>query len=53
MKKDSFGVWECVVPAVAGKPAIPHNSKIKVRLALSLDMFFALGLTDSSSCRSR
>ena len=53
MKKDSFGVWECVVPAVAGKPAIPHNSKIKVRLALSLDISFALGLTDSSSCRSR
>ncbi|GAA5846876.1 hypothetical protein JCM9279_004476 [Rhodotorula babjevae] len=32
MKKDSFGVWECVVPAVAGKPAIPHNSKIKISM---------------------
>lgn len=31
MTKDSFGVWECVVPAVKGQPAIPHNSKIKVR----------------------
>lgn len=48
MKKDSFGVWECVVPAIAGKPAIPHNSKIKVHLALSLDISFALGVTDSS-----
>ncbi|KPV77968.1 glycoside hydrolase family 13 protein [Rhodotorula graminis WP1] len=32
MTKDSFGVWECVVPAVAGKPAIPHNSKIKISM---------------------
>ncbi len=31
MKKDSFGVWEIVLPAKDGKPAITHNSKIKVR----------------------
>jgi len=31
MKKDRFGVWTIVVPPKAGKPAIPHNSKIKVR----------------------
>ncbi len=30
MKKDDFGVWSVVVPAKAGQPAIPHNSKIKV-----------------------
>ena len=31
MKKNEFGVWEIVVPAKNGQPAIPHNSKIKVR----------------------
>lgn len=30
MKKNAFGVWEIIVPAVNGQPAIPHNSKIKV-----------------------
>jgi 1,4-alpha-glucan branching enzyme len=30
MKKNDFGVWEIVVPAKNGQPAIPHNSKIKV-----------------------
>lgn len=30
MKKNDFGVWEIVVPAVNGQTAIPHNSKIKV-----------------------
>jgi 1,4-alpha-glucan branching enzyme len=30
MKKDPFGVFEVVVPAKDGQPAIPHNSKIKV-----------------------
>ena len=29
MKKDSFGVFEIVVPAKDGQPAIAHNSKIK------------------------
>jgi hypothetical protein len=24
-------VWEITVPAKDGKPAIPHNSKVKVR----------------------
>jgi hypothetical protein len=31
MKKNDFGVWEIVVPAINGQPAIPHNSKIKAR----------------------
>jgi 1,4-alpha-glucan branching enzyme len=30
MKKDPFGVFEIVIPPVDGKPAIAHNSKIKV-----------------------
>jgi 1,4-alpha-glucan branching enzyme len=30
MKKDAFGVWELVLPARNGEPAIQHNSKIKV-----------------------
>ena len=30
MKKDPFGVFEVVVPARGGQPAIAHNSKIKV-----------------------
>jgi hypothetical protein len=31
MKKDPFGVFEVVIPAKDGQPAIAHNSKIKVR----------------------
>ena len=30
MKKNEFGVFEITVPAVNGKPAIPHDSKVKV-----------------------
>jgi 1,4-alpha-glucan branching enzyme len=30
MKKDDYGVWEIVVPAKNGQPAIAHNSKLKV-----------------------
>ncbi|KAI8625886.1 alpha amylase [Xylariaceae sp. FL1651] len=32
MKQNDFGVWEIVVPAVNGQPAIPHNSKIKISM---------------------
>ncbi|GAA6041557.1 hypothetical protein JCM8097_004263 [Rhodosporidiobolus ruineniae] len=32
MKKNQYGVWEVVVPAVGGKPAIPHNSKVKISM---------------------
>jgi 1,4-alpha-glucan branching enzyme len=31
MKKDGFGVWSLKIPHVNGKPAIPHNSKVKFR----------------------
>lgn len=31
MERDPFGVWEIVVPAKNGQPAIPHNTKVKVR----------------------
>ncbi|GJJ07519.1 alpha-1,4-glucan branching enzyme [Clathrus columnatus] len=31
MKKDQYGVWEIRIPAVGGNPAIPHDSKIKVK----------------------
>jgi mannitol/fructose-specific phosphotransferase system IIA component (Ntr-type) len=43
MKKDKYGVFEVVVPALEGKKvAIPHNSKVKVRL--SVFFLFALFL---------
>ncbi|CAG8651001.1 13134_t:CDS:10 [Acaulospora morrowiae] len=32
MKKNSFGVWEIHIPANFGRPAIPHNSKIKISM---------------------
>ena len=31
MTKNQFGIWEITVPAVNGQPAIPHNSKLKVK----------------------
>jgi 1,4-alpha-glucan branching enzyme len=30
MKKNEFGVFEVTVPGKDGKPAIPHDSKLKV-----------------------
>lgn len=45
MKKDAFGVWEITLPAVNGQPAIPHNSKIKVRPAATYTILFVLPLT--------
>jgi 1,4-alpha-glucan branching enzyme len=32
MKKDEFGVFEVVIPAKDGQPAIAHNSKVKVSI---------------------
>ncbi|RKP09697.1 glycogen branching enzyme [Thamnocephalis sphaerospora] len=32
MTRNDYGIWECTVPAVDGKPAIPHNSKIKIAM---------------------
>jgi 1,4-alpha-glucan branching enzyme len=32
MTKNDFGVFEVTVPGKDGKPSIPHDSKIKVRL---------------------
>ncbi|GFH24235.1 Aamy domain-containing protein, partial [Haematococcus lacustris] len=32
MKKDQWGVWEVALPDVQGQPAIPHRSRIKVKL---------------------
>ncbi|KAI9823117.1 MAG: alpha-1,4-glucan branching enzyme [Phylliscum demangeonii] len=34
MKKDPYGVWEVILPAKDGRPAIPHNSKVKIFLVL-------------------
>ncbi|KAF7111912.1 hypothetical protein CFC21_111868 [Triticum aestivum] len=31
MTKDNFGVWSIKISHVDGKPAIPHNSKVKFR----------------------
>lgn len=38
MTKDAYGVFEIVLPAVNGQPAIAHDSKIKVR---SLSIYFS------------
>ena len=32
MTKDSYGVWEVIIPGKDGQAAIPHDSKIKVLL---------------------
>ena len=32
MTKDEFGVYEVTVPAKDGRPAIPHDSKLKASL---------------------
>ncbi|KAI5854536.1 glycoside hydrolase superfamily [Durotheca rogersii] len=32
MKRGEFGVWEIVLPAKDGQPAISHNSKIKISM---------------------
>ncbi|QPG93755.1 hypothetical protein C2857_002250 [Epichloe festucae Fl1] len=39
MKKNDFGVFEIVIPAKDGQPAIAHNSKIKVSLELPTGEF--------------
>lgn len=39
MKKNDFGVFEIVIPANDGQPAIAHNSKIKVSLELPTGEF--------------
>jgi 1,4-alpha-glucan branching enzyme len=31
MEKDKFGIWSIKISHVNGKPAIPHNSKVKFR----------------------
>lgn len=34
MKKNEFGIFEIVLPAKDGQPALEHNSKIKVSAIL-------------------
>ena len=34
MKRDNYGVWEVTLPSKDGQPAIPHNTKVKVRLGI-------------------
>ena len=34
LKKDTFGVWEVVLPPTDGHPAIPHNTKVKISMVL-------------------
>ena len=31
MTRKEYGVWELILPAKDGQPAISHNSKVKVR----------------------
>lgn len=37
MKRDDFGVWEISLPPVNGKPAIEHDSKIKISMVVPND----------------
>ena len=46
MKKNEFGVWKIVLPANNGQPAIPHNSKIKVRPHLACICLHTLVLSN-------
>ncbi|KAI9792284.1 MAG: alpha-1,4-glucan branching enzyme [Peltula sp. TS41687] len=32
MTKNHFGVWELTLPAKEGRPAIPHNTKVKISM---------------------
>ncbi|KAI9774824.1 MAG: alpha-1,4-glucan branching enzyme [Geoglossum simile] len=32
MTKNNFGVWEVTLPAEAGRPSIPHNTKVKISM---------------------
>lgn len=32
MEKNEFGIWTLRIPDINGKPAIPHRSKVKIRL---------------------
>lgn len=34
MKKNEFGVFEITLPAQGGKPAIPHDSKVKISMVI-------------------
>lgn len=36
MQRDQYGVWELTLPAKNGQTAIPHNTKVKVRLMAHL-----------------
>jgi hypothetical protein len=33
MTKDKYGTWEIVIPPKDGQCAIPHDSKLKVRIS--------------------
>lgn len=32
MTKDAFGRWEVKLPDIDGKPAIPHRSRVKIKM---------------------
>ncbi|GAA5923729.1 1,4-alpha-glucan branching enzyme [Sporobolomyces koalae] len=34
LKKNDFGVFETVIPAIKGQPAIEHNSKVKISMTI-------------------
>jgi 1,4-alpha-glucan branching enzyme len=34
MAKNQFGVFEILIPAINGQPAVAHDSKIKVHLTI-------------------
>lgn len=38
MKKNSFGVFEIVLPAIGGVSPIAHNSKVKVSFANQIEI---------------
>jgi hypothetical protein len=55
MKKDQFGVWEITVPPKSpGVCAIPHDSKLKVRIPRVFSVFLLIvaDLDDSTLRRA-
>ena len=53
MTKDKYGVWEITVPPQDGKCAIPHDSKIKVRVSQCASILSHLTYLTHLTCHDR
>jgi len=52
MERDTFGVWSVTLPAVHGRPAIPHDSKVKVMGSSAFQSTHSLDHHDHTSGRT-